>query len=134
MPETTQSDVFLGALNGFLAGEPRLGCRKLNFRFLSGYSSGNQKSTFLHPRKVPPSGRVPCPLFLRPERPLPLPLPCYLASSSKPSPRCSRHVIICWSYQQCLIWLLLLILPVMRFWLKPFYMPPMYLLYCTCPC
>jgi hypothetical protein len=32
---------------------------------ISGFfrASGNQKSTFLHPRAVPPSGRVPCPLF-----------------------------------------------------------------------
>jgi hypothetical protein len=29
------NDVFLGAFNGFLAGEPRLGCRKVDFRFLS---------------------------------------------------------------------------------------------------
>jgi hypothetical protein len=41
MPENTQNGVFLGALNGFLAGEPRLcylGCRKVDFRlrFLSG--------------------------------------------------------------------------------------------------
>jgi hypothetical protein len=35
-PENTQNDVFLGAFNGFLAGEPRLGCRKADFRFLSG--------------------------------------------------------------------------------------------------
>jgi hypothetical protein len=28
--------IFLGAFNGFLAGEPRLGCRKVDFRFLSG--------------------------------------------------------------------------------------------------
>jgi hypothetical protein len=35
MPENTQSDVFLGAFNGFLAGEPRLGCRKVDFLFLS---------------------------------------------------------------------------------------------------
>jgi hypothetical protein len=43
-------------------------------KWISGFfrASGNQKSTFLYPRKVPPSGRVPCPLFLRPgpERPL----------------------------------------------------------------
>ena len=34
MPENTQNDVFLGAFNGFLAGEPRLGCRKVDSRFL----------------------------------------------------------------------------------------------------
>ena len=41
-------------------------------KWISGFfrASGNQKSTFLHPRTAPPSGRVPCPLFLRPERPL----------------------------------------------------------------
>ena len=27
--------------NGFLAGEPRLGGRKVDFRFLSGYGSGD---------------------------------------------------------------------------------------------
>ena len=36
MPEKTRSDVFLGAFNGFLAGEPHLGCRKVDFRFFSG--------------------------------------------------------------------------------------------------
>jgi hypothetical protein len=35
MPKNTQNDVFLGAFNGFLAGEPRLGCRNMDFRFLS---------------------------------------------------------------------------------------------------
>jgi hypothetical protein len=34
------------------------------------WASGNQKPTFLHPRKFLPPGGVPYPLFLRPERPL----------------------------------------------------------------
>jgi hypothetical protein len=41
-------------------------------KWISGFfrASGNQKSYFLHPRKVPPPGRAPYPLILRPERPL----------------------------------------------------------------
>ena len=35
-PKTPKTTCFLGAFNGFLAGEPRLGCRKADFRFLSG--------------------------------------------------------------------------------------------------
>jgi hypothetical protein len=36
-------------------------------KWISGFfrASANQKPTFLHPRKVPPSGRVPYPLFLQ---------------------------------------------------------------------
>ena len=62
IPENTQNDVFLGAFNGASGVE----------RWISGFfrASGNQKSTFLNPRKVPPSGRAPCPFFLRPKRPL----------------------------------------------------------------
>jgi hypothetical protein len=37
MSNNTQNDVFLGAFNGFLAGAPCLGCRKVDFWFLSGY-------------------------------------------------------------------------------------------------
>jgi hypothetical protein len=35
-PKTPKTTYFFGALNGFLAGEPRLGCRKMDFRFLLG--------------------------------------------------------------------------------------------------
>jgi hypothetical protein len=42
MPENTQSNVFLGVFNGFLPGEPRLGCRKWTSGFFR--ASGN------HPR------------------------------------------------------------------------------------
>jgi hypothetical protein len=62
-PKHTQNDVFLGAfrLMDFWPESPALGVEK----WISGFfrASGNQKSTFLHPRKVAPSGRVPCPFF-----------------------------------------------------------------------
>jgi hypothetical protein len=56
-PENTQNDVFLGAFNGFLAGEPRLGCRKME-KWISGFfrASGNQKYTqekFPRPEECP---------------------------------------------------------------------------------
>jgi hypothetical protein len=44
------------------------GRTNLDLRRLAPSAGRVQKSTFLHPRKVPPSGRVKCPLFVRPER------------------------------------------------------------------
>jgi hypothetical protein len=63
MPENTQNDVFLGAFNGFLAGGPCLGCRKVDFRFSSGLvDTSNQ---FFYTREEPPPDRerVLCPPF-----------------------------------------------------------------------
>ena len=69
-PKTPKTTCFWVRLMDFWPESPASGVEK----WISGFfrASGNQKSTFLHPRAVPPSGRVPCPLFLRPERPLPL--------------------------------------------------------------
>jgi hypothetical protein len=64
----TQNDEVLGASNGFLAGEPRLGYRKVDPRFLSG-SRGNQKFHFSTPEESSSVRGSALPIFLRPELP-----------------------------------------------------------------
>ena len=61
MPEKTQNDAFWVRLMVFWPESPASDVEK----WISGFfrASGNQQSTFLHPSKVPPSVRAPCPLF-----------------------------------------------------------------------
>jgi hypothetical protein len=58
MPENTRNDVFLGAFDGIYPESAASGVEK----WISGFfrASGDQKFIFLHPRKVPPPGKVPC--------------------------------------------------------------------------
>jgi hypothetical protein len=57
----TQNDAVLVAFNGFLAGEPRLGCRKVDFRFLSGKWKPEIK--FSTPEKISPVRESALPTF-----------------------------------------------------------------------
>jgi hypothetical protein len=73
-PKTPKTTYFRVRSMNFWPESPALGVEK----WISGFfwASGNQKPAFLHPRKVPPPGRVPWPLFLRPESERPLELYC----------------------------------------------------------
>ena len=53
--------MFLGAFNGFLAIEPRLGCREVDFQFLSGY--WKPEIHFSTPEKISPVRKSALPTF-----------------------------------------------------------------------
>jgi hypothetical protein len=69
-PKAPKATYFWVRLMDFWPESPVSGVKKK--KWIPGFfrASGNQESTFLHPRKVSLARRVPCPFCLRPERPL----------------------------------------------------------------
>jgi hypothetical protein len=63
MPENTHNDVFLGALNGFLVGEPHLGCRKVSGFPVSFGLVETRNLLFYTREKFPRPGEFPAHFF-----------------------------------------------------------------------
>jgi hypothetical protein len=77
----------------FLPESPASGAEKRVSGFFR--ASGNQKSTFLHPRKFPPSGRVLCPFFNVQNAPTGSVAPLLVLNSLRLTGYCRSNQIAC---------------------------------------